>query len=98
MRIALNFNDIRITQYASREGFAFNSSEVEPPVVSHKIEDRIELFVDELGIVADNCNAYNSDAFTVLVVHFRYRDIEPALEPPDEAFNDTALALERGHP
>ena len=55
------------------------------------------MLVDELSIVADNCDADNGDAFAVLVVHFRYRDIEPALEPPDKAFNNAPLALERGH-
>ena len=79
------------------KGFAFDQTEVAPAVIPHKIENRIELLVYELSIVADNCDADNSDAFAVLVVHFRYRDIEPALEPPDEAFNDAPLALERGH-
>lgn len=79
------------------EGFAFDLSEEEPPVVTHKTEDRIELFVDELSIVADNCNAENRDTFAVLVVHFRYRDIETALEPADQAFNDAPFALERCH-
>ena len=72
-------------------------SEIEPAVVAHKIENRVELSVDELGIVADYCNADNGDAFAILVVHLRDRDIKPALEPADQAFNDAPLALERGH-
>ena len=55
------------------------------------------MLVDELSLVADDGNAENGDGFAVLVVHFRYRDIEPALEPADKAFNDAPLALQRGH-
>ena len=69
-------------------------SEVEPAVVAHKAEDCIELLVDELSIVADHGNTQNGDTFAVLVVDFGNRDIEPALEPPDKAFNDAPLALE----
>ena len=54
--------------------------------------------VNELGIIADHGNTQHSDTFAVLVVHFRYRDIEPALEPPDKAFNDTPLALKGSYP
>jgi hypothetical protein len=98
LRIALNFSEIRITQYASRKGFSFDLSEIEPAVVAHEIEDRIELLVNELRIVADNCNTEHGDTFAVLMVHFRYRDIESALEPPGEAFDNAPLALERSYP
>ena len=56
------------------------------------------MLVDELRFVADDGNAENGDGFTILVVHFRYRDIEPALEPSDQAFNDAPFALEARHP
>ena len=72
-------------------------SEEESPVVAHKTEDRIELLIDKLSIVADNCNPDDSDGFAVLIIDFGDRDIEPALKPPDHALDDTPLALERGH-
>ena len=76
-----------------REGFALDLSEIEPAVITHKTENRIELLVNELSIVADNCNADDSNGFAVLVVHFGYRDIEPALKPANEALDYTPLAL-----
>ena len=54
LRIAFKFCAIRITQYASREGFAFDLSEVEPAVVAHKTDNRIELLVDEARLVTDD--------------------------------------------
>jgi hypothetical protein len=80
------------------EGFTFDLSEEEPAVVPHKIQNRIELPVNELSIVADHSDTEHGDTFAVLVVHFRYRDIEPALEPADEAFNNAPFALEGRHP
>ena len=80
------------------EGFSFDLSEIKPAVIAHKIQDRIELLVNELSIVADHSNTEHGDTFAVLVVHFRYRDIEAALEPTDEAFNDAPLALEGRYP
>ena len=81
MKSARRASEILIFDFL--EGFSFDLPEEEPPVVPHKIENRIELLIDELGVVADNWNTDNSDGFAVLVVHFRYRDIEPALEPAD---------------
>ena len=80
------------------EGFTFDLPEVEPAVIPHKIKNRIELLGDKAGLVADDGNTENGDALAVLVVHFRYRDIEPALEPPDETFNDAPFALEGRYP
>jgi hypothetical protein len=79
------------------EAFTFDLPEVEPAVVTHKIEDRIEHFLDKLSVVADRGKTKNGDALAVLVIHFRYRDIEPALEPPNKAFNDAPFALKRGY-
>jgi len=73
--------------------FALDLSEKEPAVIPHKIENRIELLLDEAGVVADNCNADNRDILAVLVIDFRDRDIEPALEPTDDALDNAPLAL-----
>ena len=79
------------------EGFALDLSEIEPAVIPHEIKNRVELLLDEAGLIADNCDADNRDALTVLVIDFRDRDIETALEPPDDALDNTSFALERGH-
>jgi len=52
------------------EGFAFDSSEIEPAVVAHKTDNRIELLIDELRLVADNCNPDNRDVLAVLMIDF----------------------------
>ena len=65
------------------KGFSFDLPEEEPPVVPHKIKNRIELFIDKAGLVADNSNTENGYALAVLMVDFGDRDIEPALEPAD---------------
>jgi hypothetical protein len=80
------------------EGFAFDLSEIEPAVVAHKIKNSIELPVDEVGLITDNRNTDNCRILAVLMVNFRDRDIKSALEPPDKAFNDAPLSLERGYP
>ena len=72
-------------------------SEVEPAVITHKIKNRIELTVYESGLVANNCNADNRHALTVLMIYFRDRDIESALEPTDHALDNAPFALERSH-
>ena len=72
-------------------------SEEETPVIPHKIKNSVELAFYELSLVADDCDADNRDALAVLVIDFRDRDIEPALEPPDDTLDDTSLSLERSH-
>ncbi len=72
-------------------------SEVEPAVIAHKTEDRIELLIDEAGLVADNCNADDRDTFAVLMIDFGDRDIKSALEPPDDALDNAPFSLERCH-
>lgn len=76
------------------EGFAFDLPKKETPVIPHKTENRIKLLVDKAGLIADDSNTEYGDAFAVLVVHFRDRDIESALEPPDNALDDTPFSLE----
>ena len=72
-------------------------SEIEPAVVAHETNDGVELTVYELSVVADDCNADNGDALAVLMIDFRDRDVESALEPPDDALDNAPLFLERCH-
>ena len=49
-------------------------------------------------VVADHGDADHSGAVVVLVVDFRDGDVEPALEPADDALDDAPLGLERPDP
>lgn len=79
------------------EGFALHLSEKEPAVFTHKINYRIKLLVDKTSLVADYRNADNRNALAVLVVDFRDRDVESALEPPYDALDNAPLSLEARH-
>ncbi len=80
------------------ERFAFDLPEVEPSVIAHERDDGIELLVYELSVVSDDRYPDTSAGLTVLVIDLRDRDVEPALEPPDQTLDDTSFALERGYP
>jgi len=73
-------------------------AEVKSPVLSHKINDFVKLPVYQPTIVADHRHRNNRRAFTVLMVNLGDRDIEPALQSPDYAFDDAPLSLERAYP
>jgi hypothetical protein len=79
------------------EGFALDSSQVEPSVVAHKIKNRIELLINEAGLVTDNRNTHYGGILAVLMVNLGDRDIESAPEPPDKALDDAPFSLQRGH-
>jgi hypothetical protein len=72
--------------------------EVESAVVAHKTYNRVELLIDEPGIVADGCDPDHGDGFTVLVIDLCDGDVKPALESPNEAFHDTSFPLQRANP
>ena len=72
-------------------------SEIEPAVFPHETNDGVKLTVYELSFVTDDCYTDNRADLAVLVIDFRDRDVETALEPTDDALDDAPLSLERGH-
>jgi hypothetical protein len=78
-----------------RINFTFDCAEVEPAVVAHKIGNGFELAFDKRFVVADDSDTESSDEFAVVVVNFGNRNIESALQPADDAFDDTAFFFQR---
>jgi len=77
------------------ENFAFDCSEVEPAVVTHKSCDGLKLAFDKGLVIGDDGDADGGDKFAVVVVNFGNRDVESALQPANNAFDDTAFLFER---
>ena len=75
------------------KSFAINFSEVESAIFLHKINDGIELLIYETRIVRDQCDGNDSRCFIVIMVNFRYGDIESALQSADYTLDDTSLFL-----
>lgn len=57
-------------------------AQIEPAVVTHKVNDGVELLVYKVRIVADYRYTDDGKGLIVLVVNFGNRDIESAFEPP----------------
>lgn len=68
-------------------------AQVEPAVVAHKINDGVELTVDEVGVVADYRYTYEGGGLAVLVVNLGDRYIESAFEPADQALDYASFSL-----
>jgi len=77
------------------ESFTLDCAEVEPAVVTHKSRDGFELAFDKRIVVADDGDTDGGDKLAVVVVNFGNRDIESALQPADDAFDDTAFFFQR---
>jgi hypothetical protein len=73
-------------------------TEVEPPVPLHKLHNGVELLVYKSALITYNRNADNGISLFVLMFDLRDGDIEPALEPPDQALDDASLSLQRSYP
>ena len=51
------------------EGFALDIAEVESAIVTHKIDDGIELLVDEARVVGNYCSGDDGVCFAVLMLN-----------------------------
>jgi len=79
------------------ECFSFYFSEVESAIVTHKLDDGIELLVYEARIVRDHCDSDNGARFAVLMVNLRNRNVKSAFQPADKAFDDASFILQRSN-
>jgi hypothetical protein len=75
------------------ESFPLDLAQVEPAIVAHKINDSVELLVDEVGIIADYRYADDGHGLVVLMVNFGNRDIESAFEPAYKALDYASFSL-----
>jgi hypothetical protein len=65
------------------ECLSFDLAEVKPAVRTHKVDDFIELLIDESAVVGDYRDSNDSTAFVILMVNLSDGDIESAFEPAD---------------
>ena len=77
----INVFDKFTRRWFLRESFPFDLTQIEPAVVTHKINYRVELLVYEVGVVADYWYTDDGEGLAVLVVNFWNWDVESAFEP-----------------
>ena len=73
-------------------------SEIKSAVSLHKINNGIELPVDETAVIGHCCYCKAGTGFIVLMVNLGNGNIEPVFQSADDALYDTSLSLKRGYP
>ncbi len=71
-------------------------TEIKATVVTHEVQDGIQLLIQEPLVVGDNTDTDHCQDLAVLVLHLRYGDIKTALQATDQSLDDAAFFLKGG--